>query len=276
MTSLSPTRSIHLTPRALLVRGLLAGLLAGLAVFAVSYVAGEPYVEAAIGRESAAVPVADSHAHTEMVTAHSHSHQTGAEEEAFSRGTQRTWGLLTASLAVSVALGGLTALAAAFALGRLGRLSPGQSTAVVALVGFVALGLVPFLVYPANPPAVGDPATIGARTGTYFGLLAVSVLGALGSVVLAVRVAARTSGFAGLLAGIGGYLALIVAVSLLLPAAASVGDFPADTLWGFRRASLLTQLTLWGGLGLALAGLVSRLHRQQQAVVDRRELAASL
>ena len=289
MTSASPA----LTPRAFLVRGLLAGLLTGLAVFLVSYVAGEPYVDDAIALEESA---GTGHTHThgsasdasdasnaaegtdaaDAGHAHDATSSDSGEEEVVSRGTQRTWGLLTASVAVSVALGGLTALAAAFALGRLGRLSPVQSTALVAAVGFLAYGLVPFLVYPANPPAVGDPATIGSRTAAYFGLLAVSLLGAVGAVALAVRLARRTSGYAATVAAAAAYLVLVVAAAWLLPDSAPARDFPADTLWGFRRASLLTQLTLWTGLGVVLTGLVGRLHRQEQAVRARRALAASL
>jgi hypothetical protein len=262
-----------MTPRSFLVGGLLAGLLTGLAIFAVSYVAGEPYVDSAIAREAAIGSAADGHRQTNP---DARSDGKDAEEQVVSRSNQRTWGLLTASLAVSVAVGGLTALTSAFAVGRLGRLSPVQSTAVVASVGFVALGLVPFLVYPANPPSVGDPATIGTRTGAYFGLLAISVLGAVGSVVLAVRVGTRMSGYMGLLAGAAAYLVLVVVATFFLPAASPVGDFPADTLWGFRRASLLTQLTMWSGLGLVLTYVVSQLHRQEQALISRRELAASL
>ncbi|MEE3920337.1 CbtA family protein [Micromonospora sp. BRA006-A] len=51
---------------------------------------------------------------------------------------------------MGIVLGGATALAAAFAAGRLGSLSARASTAVVAAVGFVATALVPFLKYPPH------------------------------------------------------------------------------------------------------------------------------
>lgn len=272
-----PIQTPLVTARAFLVRGLLAGLVAGFAVFAVSYLAGEPYVDAAIAVEEGAASGAHTHAaedHGDEAEPHSHGDE---EEVVVSRDNQRTWGLLNASLALSVTLGGLTGLAAALAYGRLGqRLTAAQSTGVVAAIGFVALGLVPFLVYPANPPAVGDPATVDLRTGAYFGLIALSLAAAAGAVVLAVRVAARTSGFVGALAGAGSYAVVIVIAALLLPGAAPVGDFPAEILWGFRRASLITQIALWGVLGFCLAGLTERMDRQVQAEVARRNLAASL
>jgi hypothetical protein len=61
-----------------------------------------------------------------------------------------------------------------------------------------------------------------------------------------------------------------------MPTVNEVGDFPADVLWYFRRASLLTLGTLWAAIGIGLTGLIGRLHRREAAVAQRRELAASL
>ena len=150
-----------LSARAFLVRGLLAGLLAGFAAFLVAHQVGEPHVERAIALEEAGV--ASGSAHPDADGTHSHAEEDAGTE--VSRGNQRTWGLATGTLAVGVALGGLVALVSAAVVGRLGRLTPGQSTAVVAAVGFVAVALVPFLKYPATPPAVGSAENIGDRTG---------------------------------------------------------------------------------------------------------------
>ncbi|MDN5746113.1 MAG: CbtA family protein, partial [Nocardioidaceae bacterium] len=67
-----------------------------------------------------------------------------------------------------------------------------------------------------------------------------------------------------------------VVAGLLLPTGNELGDFPADTLWYFRRASLITLLTLWGAIGVLLIGLLGRLHDRAVAETDRRELAASI
>src|SRR5690242_4827895 len=116
-----------MTPRNFLVRGLLAGLIAGLLTFAVAYIAGEPSVDAAIKVESAE---SGGHHHDDDATAeHSHHEEKGTE---VSRQNQSTWGLLTATVSTGIALGGIAALASAFALGRIGRLRPSQSTALVA------------------------------------------------------------------------------------------------------------------------------------------------
>jgi len=61
--------------------------------------------------------------------------------------------------------------------------------------------LVPFLKYPANPPAVGQADTIGARTGWYLVAVLASVMLTVAVVWLARTLANRLGGWnAGLLA----------------------------------------------------------------------------
>jgi hypothetical protein len=250
------TQTRSLTPRTFLVHGLLAGLLAGFAAFVVAHQVGEPQVDAAVAVES--------------------SHAGGHEHPVVSRATQSTWGLATGTLAIGTTLGGLVALASAAAVGRIGRMRPSQSTALVALVGFVAVGLVPFWKYPASPPSVGRPDTIGDRSAEYFAFLAVSVLAAVVATVLASRLLPTLGSYRTAVAATGGYLAVVVVVGSLMPAVDEAGDFPAQTLWLFRQASLATQATLWAALGVVLVGLVGRTHRRIAEESARRELAASL
>ena len=69
---------------------------------------------------------------------------------------------------------------------------------------------------------------------------------------------------------------MVVVAGQVFATVNEVGDFPADTLWFFRRSSLITLATMWGVLGVVLTGLVVRLYAQETAVTERRELAASL
>ncbi|ROR90280.1 CbtA family protein [Nocardioides aurantiacus] len=263
-----------MTARTFLVRGLLAGLIAGLAAFAVAYVVGEPQVETAIGLESSAgASATEPHDHAPGTPAE-HSH--GDEDAVVSRTVQSTLGLLTGNLAVGIALGGLVGLASAFAVGRIGRLTPRQSTGLVALVGFVAFALVPFLKYPATPPAVGSGETIGDRTALYFSFVAISLAAAFVAVLVGRRTAASSGAYLGTVAGVSAYLLVVMVAGTLMPTVNEVGDFPADTLWFFRRASLLTLATLWAALGVALAGFVGIDHERALARQRRRELATSL
>ena len=246
-----------MNPSNFLIRGLLAGLLAGLVAFGVAYVIGEPQVDAAIAIEEAGGAGHHDHA-PEALGAAEHEHAASEDQltTEVSRRTQSTWGLLTGTVGVGVALGGITAL--------------------VASIGFVAVSLVPFLKYPATPPAVGDGETIGQRTELYFVFLAISVVTAIAAVVLAGILLKNGSAFQATVVPALGFVAIVSAAAWLLPTVNEVGSFPADILWFFRRASILTSAALWATLGITLTGLIGRLYARESAVQARRELAASL
>ena len=253
-----------MTPSKFLTRGLVAGLLAGLVAFGVAYFVGEPQINAAIAVEEAAAAAHEAPGHPEPV----------AE---VSRATQSTWGLLTGTLAIGLAMGGITALAAAFALGRIGSLKPTQTTALAAFLGFVAVGLVPFLKYPATPPAVGSGETVADRTTLYFVFLAISVVAIVLEATVASRLLRRGSSvYAATVVPAIGFVVVVGTAASLMPTVNEVGDFPADVLWYFRQASILTTAALWATLGIVLTGLIGRLYARESAAQARRDLAASL
>jgi hypothetical protein len=262
--------------RAFLVRGLLAGLLAGLATFAVAYVVGEPQVDKAIsieesGAAPAAVPAEHSHAGGPDTA---HTHDEGAA--VVSRQNQSTWGLATGTVAVGVTIGGLLALVAAGAMGRIANLSPGTSTALVGAIGYASFVLIPFLKYPATPPAVGDGGTIAQRTALYFTFAVVSLVAAAACTVLAAKVFESRGVEGAVLVGIGTYLVIVVLVGASMPRVDEIGAFPGDVLWDFRRASIVTLTALWATACIALTMLIRRLHVQELTEHARREFAASL
>lgn len=229
--------------RTLLVRGMLAGLAAGLLAFAFAWTFGEPQVDLAIGFEE-------------------HMHQMAGEApdpELVSRAVQSSIGLLTGVMVYATALGGILALVFAYAYGRVGRLSPRATAALLAIAGFVVLILVPQVKYPANPPSIGEPETIGLRTGLYFTMIALSVIAAIAAVSTARHLARRRGLWNGaIIAGIG-YLVVIAAGMLILPPINEVpADFSAATLWNFRIASLGIELVLWTALGLIFGVLAER------------------
>ncbi|MCB5163442.1 CbtA family protein [Streptomyces bambusae] len=231
--------------RALLVRGMLAGLAAGVLAFLVSYVLGEPRVEDAIALEEAAAHASGGGHHHEAAPV--------------GRALQATAGLGTGVLLYGVALGGLTALALCFALGRVGRFGPRATAAFVAGGAFAAVTLVPFFKYPANPPAVGDPATAGRRTALYLLMIVLGLLLTAAAVLLGRRLAPRLGGWYASVAG-GGFLVTAVAVAYaVLPGVDEVpAGFPATLIWQFRLSSLAIQATLWAGIGLLLGELAHR------------------
>lgn len=259
-----PQNWIHIvTARNFLVRGLIAGLIAGVFAFLVAFTVGEPPIETAIGLEESAAAEPAAHSHAEGEEAHSHSH--GEEEGGISRTTQKTWGLATATIAVGVALGGLMSLIAAAVAGRVGRLSLVGSTALVVALGFLAYSLLPFLKYPAAPPAVGSGDTIGERTGYYFAFAVISVVAMVAAVALARRLTQRLGGYGAVVAAAASYVAVMVVAAVAMPGVNEIGDFPADVLWEFRIGSLLTLTALWGSLGVALTWLLGRLEISERA-----------
>ncbi|MEV6944310.1 CbtA family protein [Streptomyces sp. NPDC051172] len=226
------------TVRNLLVRGTLAGLAAGLLALVVAYFLGEPRVDAAIAYEEA------------------HSHEHGVET--VSRTMQSTAGLSTGVLVYGVAFGGIAALAYCFALGRIGRIGPRAGALLLAAAGLITVYVV-FLKYPANPPSVGDPDTIGKRTTAYFLMVVLSVLPAVATVILGKRLEPRLDNWNATLAA-GAFLVLAIGLAhAFLPSFNEVPkDFSATLLWQFRLAALAVQSTLWTSFGLVFGVLAER------------------
>jgi len=240
--------------RDFLVRGLFAGLFAGLVAFGVAYVVGEPSVNAAIAIEESA---GSGHDHAGEPTA-----SDGPAATEVPRSLQSTAGLLTGTMVAGITLGGLIGVLTALALGRFGRLSVRGVSLSVAAIGFVSVSLLPFVAYPPNPPAVGNPDTIGTRTALYFVMLAISIIAAVTAILVGRRLASRWDPWYATLSVIAGYLLVTLTAVSLLPSYSEVpADFPATVLYEFRAASLITQLTLWATLGIALGELLHRLQR---------------
>ena len=251
--------------RDLLIRGMIAGFVAGLLCFGVGKIFGEPQVDRAIAfEEQHAAAEAPAPAHDgaaaggeQSTAANEHDH---GDEELVSRKVQSTAGLLTAVAVYGAAMGGLFALAFAFLYGRIGDFSPRVLALLLAVAAFVALYYVPSLKYPANPPAVGEPDTIAFRTGLYLLMMLIS----LGAVVFAVavgrRLEQRHSALNATLIGTGVFIGIVVIAQIVLPDINEVpADFPASVLWKFRMASLGMQAVTWGTLGLLFGVLAERL-----------------
>ncbi|MFI1186089.1 CbtA family protein [Streptomyces californicus] len=227
--------------RALLVRGMLAGLIAGAFALVVAYFLGESRVDAAIALEEA------------------HSHAHGGGEELVTRTMQATGGLATGVLVFGVAAGGIAALVFCYALGRIGRFGPRATAALIAGAALLTVYVVPFLKYPANPPAVGNPDTIGKRTALFFLMVALSVLLAVAAVIVGKRLAPRLGNWNATTAAGAGYVVVIALAYAFLPSFDEVGkDFPATLLWEFRLSTLAVQTTLWTVFGLVFGYLTER------------------
>ena len=229
--------------RALLLRGMLAGILAGILTVGFGEMFGERQIDRAIAFE----------------TAMEHAAGHAPEPELVSRAVQRSVGLLTAGVTYGAALGGLVALVFAFAYGRVGRIGARPLAASLAAGGFIAVVLVPQLKYPANPPAIGEPETIGLRTALYFEMMLVGLAALTLAVLLGRWLTTRLDRWNASVIAAASFVAIVATVQLVLPDVNEIPDgFPADTLWRFRIASLGTQAVLWTSLGLVFGFLAER------------------
>ncbi|NMO50039.1 CbtA family protein [Actinoplanes sp. TBRC 11911] len=260
-------------------RGILAGAIGGLLAFVFARIFAEPQIQKAIDYEAgrdAAQHALDQAAGAPM------DHHEGAE--VFSRAVQGNFGIGVALIFFGAAMGALFAVAYALYLGRAGRVRPRTLALLVAGGGFVGMYLVPFVKYPANPPAVGNGDTISQRSSFYLLMVAASLLFLVLAVWLGKRLRPRFgTGNATLIAG-GVFLAATAIVMLVLPSFGELAankalhqatetpgpltdasgniafpGFPADLLYNFRLYSIGAQLILWATIGLVFAPMAERL-----------------
>ncbi len=263
-----------------ILRGVLSGALGGLIAFVFARIFAESQIQAAIDYEEgrgAAQATLDKAA---GIAAGGHEH------EIFSRTIQANLGIGIGMILLGAALGAVFAVVYAVCLGRVGDVKPRTLALLVAGGGFLGFYLVPFVKYPANPPAVGNGDTIGARTGLYLAMVVCSLLFLVLAVLLGRKLQARLGTWnASLIAG-GAFIVAIGVVMLILP---SVGElstnvaanghyatetplpltdpngtivypgFSADVLANFRLYSVGAQLIMWTTIGLVFAPLAEKL-----------------
>jgi hypothetical protein len=226
-----------------ILRGACAGVIAALATAVTLLALGEPSIRDAIALEEAAARA---------------SGEVG-EDPMFSRTVQVVGG------SIGVAIYGLlagTIFGIVFAAARhhLGRGTDWARAMRLAGLGFLAVYLVPFLKYPANPPAVGDPDTVNERTIAYLGMMALAIIATALAVGIGSRL--RAKGWPQHLwapAAVGVWLVAIGTAYLVLPANPDEIAVGAKLIWRFRLASLAGQGAFWAALGCTF-GWLSLLH----------------
>jgi Probable cobalt transporter subunit (CbtA) len=263
-----------------ILRGFGVGALAGLLCFVFARIFVEPVIQRSIDYENGRDAMEDT-----LRKAAGLAPAAGGPE-IFSRGVQRGIGIGTGLVLFGIAMGGLVAVACFLAFRRThGRIRPRTLAALIAAAGFLGLYLIPFLKYPANPPAIGHPETIRQRTALYVAMVVISLV-ALGlSILVASRLAPRIGSWNAVLVATAGFVVLIAVAMAILPPVghlhantAEYGryatetpqplrnargvivypGFPADTLFTFRVFAILNQLLLWGTIGLAFGPLIER------------------
>ena len=234
----------------LLLRGMLIGVVAGLLAFAFAHAFGEPQVNKSIAFEEQTAKAAGE----------------AEEPEIVSRAVQSTLGLATGLVVFGAAVGGIFSLVFAFVYGRVGNLGCRATSALLALAAFVSIVVVPQIKYPANPPAVGSPDTIGSRTGLFFIMLVVSIAAMVAAIVLARRIWNDYGPWNAVMIAGAAFIVFIGAVDFLMPVVDEVPkNFSADVLWRFRITSLGIHAILWTVIGLAFGAFAERKLGEQPA-----------
>ena len=214
---------------AVIKAALLAGIVAGLLVATVQFVWTEPIVDRAI-----------------VLEAELHHGEAADAPPIVDRPTQKK-GLFLGYAIYGVAWGLLFGAGYAIAQPHLpaswGR---ARRSLLLALGAYWAVGLLPFLKYPANPPGVGDPDTIDFRQRAYLAMLVGGVL-----LVAAAYAAGRRATPLGLAVLVAGSAALFWG----LPQNPDEIRTPMSLVTDFRVHSLagITLFWLLVGSGFALS-----------------------
>ncbi|MEU6733833.1 CbtA family protein [Streptomyces physcomitrii] len=249
----------------LLGRGVVAGAAAGLAAGLFSLFAAEPLMDRAIREEEARAAKEHAHEHAAATAQH--------HEELFSRSTQH-FGLVVTAVVAGIALGVFFALAYALIHRRTPLANPWPRALVLAAAAFLAVALLPALRYPANPPGVGDSATVTDRQEMWLGAVAIGVLGLLLAWQVAVKLAERPVPVRHTAVAVT--VVAVLAVLFLLPDNPDAVPVEATLLWDFRVLSIGTQALLWAVFGAVFGALGLRAaSRPATAAEPRRETATA-
>lgn len=245
------------------------GALAGAAGGALSGVFGfalaEPVMDRAVRLEAAREQADAAAQQAAGLTVEHHA-------EVFSRGTQHL-GLLVASLVTGLALGVLFGVL--YALRH--RADPAAGTGrdgwrralTLGAAAWFAVYVVPFVRYPANPPGVGDPSTVDARTRGYLAAVAIGILGVIAALRLAGDLRDRWLRPSHCQLAVAGVLLATLALPFALPANTDSLDVPAGLLWQFRLLGFCTSTLLWAGLAVTFGLLAERGESRHAAALDQ-------
>jgi predicted cobalt transporter CbtA len=239
-------------PRTIVLAALLIGALAGLGGAVFHTIATEPRVDDAIAIEEAAA---------EADHAMSGEAADDGDEVSVSRSDQKGAGLFLAYAITGAAFGLFLAITSLSLRTTTG--GPFRRVVVSGLVLAGAITVAPWLKYPPNPPAVGDPDSVGERERLFVMLIVLSALLLAGLAHLSARLRnadwpddRRVAAIVG--AGLVAFAVLFAA----MPASPDSVGVPANLVWQFRINSLTGNLLVWTLLTVGLGVVWSEAARR--------------
>jgi hypothetical protein len=280
----------------IVLRGALAGFVAGVLGFVFARIFAEPLIDKAIAYENGRGKILEelNKAIGDVAEAEG--------PEIFSRHVQSTIGLASGIIGFATAMGALLGVAYVVLHGRF-AVRPRHLAWMLAAVGLFGVYVLPFVKYPANPPAIGHDFTIATRGRLYLTLVGCSIVFLGSAIYLARYLMRRLPALASILLATVAFLVAYGVLIGLLPSLGHLADnkahagqfgfapaatetpqsitniksapltidgktiqpgqivypgFDADLLWKFRWYSLLNQVLIWTVTAIAFGELLDR------------------
>jgi predicted cobalt transporter CbtA len=213
---------------------LLAGAIAGTFLSTINQGIVEPYIERAIAIENQKAAM------------------SGEMLNPLEFNSYRVWqktGEIAAGTILGTAYGSLFGMVFVYARESIPGSTNVKKALILGAVLLFVLYMVPGLKYPANPPAVGDPETIGIRQTLYISYLSISGFSALG-----LAVAYRKLGKSQIkkVAIPVTYGSIMLAAYFAMPPNSDAITAPMDLVVSFRLVTGFTISMFWGLLGFLL------------------------
>lgn len=226
-----------------ITRALAAGLVAGVLLAVYTVTITERTLDQAIALEEGRAAV------------HDESQPAAAEAPGptFSRPAQVGGGAM-ATVVFAVAMSALFATVLARIRHRLVGWTEFGRVVWLAAVSFGAVALIPAVKYPANPPGVGDPATVQQRSLQYLVLVVLAIALAVGLTRLSGWLRSRLGGPTRVMSVVAATVIGYGLLLLVLPGSPDTIDpaVPAQLVWDFRLRSLGGLALLWAAIGIGL------------------------
>ena len=210
---------------------LLSGVIAGVILAGINYFVAEPFIDKAIGIE-----VDNSIASGEVVDLDELS-------------SYRVWqkdGTFVAGAFLGLTYGAILGIVYIISRKYLPSSDDRKKALILAAIMCLSLYVVPFIKYPANPPAVGDPETIGLRDSLYTSYQLASGLIALGVSILMYKL--RRIGYSKYVI-IVIYLGLVASIYAIFPANPDEITAPMELVNAFRAVTFGTMVMFYLVLG---------------------------
>jgi predicted cobalt transporter CbtA len=231
---------------------LLAGAIAGTFLSTINQGIVEPFIERAIALENQKAAM------------------EGELLDPFQFQNYRIWqkgGEIAAGTILGISYGALFGIVFAYSRDSIPGSNNKKKALILAAFMLFVLYIVPGLKYPANPPAVGDPETIGVRQTMYISYLSISGLSALG-LAYAYRKLGKIQSKKAIIPA--AYAAIMLAAYFAMAPNPDLVTAPMDLVMSFRIVTGFTISMFWGLLGLILGIFWDKLRPHETPKISMR------